>query len=319
MQFFLLRRVLYMIPTLIGATLLVFAIMRVVPGDIAFAFLAGEEGAAAVDPASLEKLREELGLNRPLVVQYLSWLVRIPLGDLGNSMWDKSPIIDELKHRMPITAQIVVMAVFMGFVAGIPLGIISALKQNRWMDYVARVTSILFLAFPTFWLGLLILLVGVRVFSWMPPLGYNLLWVHPADNLLQLFFPSVVIASHQMALIARMTRSTMLEVLREDYIRTARAKGLAESVVIWRHVMKNSMIPVITLVSISVGRLLAGTVVMEHVFSIPGVGSYMLESIINRDYTVVQGLVFFFAATFVAINLFVDVSYGWLDPRISHA
>ncbi len=282
MNSFIIRRAFWTAPTLVGATLLVFTIMRIVPGDIAMAFLAGEEGAAAVDPASLEKLRAELGLNRPLPIQYLDWLKDIPLGSLGDSMWNGQPILEELIHRLPITGQLAVMAVFMGFVMGIPLGLISALNQNSWIDNVARFISISFLAVPNFWLGLLIILAGVRYFTWMPPLGYNLLWVNPSANLVQLFFPSLVIATGQMALIARMTRSTTLEVLREDYVRTARAKGLSERAVIWRHVMKNSMIPVITLVSISLGNLLGGTVVMERVFSIPGVGNFMLESIINR-------------------------------------
>jgi peptide/nickel transport system permease protein len=316
MQYFLLRRVLLMVPTLIGATLLVFAVLRIVPGDIAFAFLAGEEGAAAVDPASLEKLREELGLNRPLPIQYLDWVKNIPQGDLGDSMWNKQPVTQEIIYRFPVTAQIALMAVTMGFMMGIPLGIVSALNRGTWLDNGARFVSISFLAIPNFWLGLMVLLFTVRAFRWMPPLGYNLLWEDPVTNLVQLFFPSLVIGTGQMALIARMTRSTMLEVLREDYVRTARAKGLAERAVIIRHVMRNSMIPVITIVSISFGNLLGGTVVMETVFSVPGIGSYLIEAIIQRDYTVVQALVFFFAVIFVFVNLAVDVSYGWLDPRI---
>ncbi len=319
MQTFLLRRGLVMIPTLIGATLLVFIIMRVVPGDIAYAFLAGEEGAGAIDPASLHKLREELGLLDPLPIQYLKFIGGVAQGDLGTSMWNKAPISEELITRFPITAQLAIMAVFLGFIFGLPLGIVSALKQDTWVDNLARVFGISFLAIPTFWLGLMILLLTVHTWQWMPPLGYHLLWKEPALNLQQLIFPAFVIASHQMAIVARMTRSTMLEVLREDYVRTARAKGLAESTVLVRHVLKNSMIPVITIVSLSIGGLLGGTVVMETVFSIPGIGLYLIQSIIVRDYTVTQALVLFFAATFILINLFVDIAYGWLDPRISQS
>ncbi len=319
MQFFLARRLLLMIPTLIGATMLVFLIMRIVPGDIAFALLAGEQGAAEVDPATLEKLREELGLNRTLVAQYWDWVSGLPLGDLGDSMWNRLPVGDEIWHRFPLTIQIAIMAVAMGFVAGVPLGIMSALKHNTWIDHVSRITAVIFLAFPSFWLGLLILLITVRAFHWMPPLGHHNLWEEPFTNMKQLIFPSLVLASHQMALVARMTRSTMLEVLREDYIRTARAKGLAEPLVIWRHVMKNSMIPVITLVSVSVGRLLAGTVVMETVFTVPGIGSFLIHSITVRDYTATQAVIFLLAGAFVLINLIVDISYGWLDPRISRS
>ncbi|MBI4200967.1 MAG: ABC transporter permease [Chloroflexi bacterium] len=316
MQAFLMRRVLMMIPTILGATLMVFLLMRVVPGDIVYARLAGEQGAASVDPASVAKLRTELGLDRPLLVQYLEWIAGIPLGDLGDSMWNRLPVGEEIWSRFPITVEIAFMAVAMGFVFGVPLGIISALKRGTWMDFASRVFAISFLAFPTFWLGLIILVITVRNFNWMPPLGYHAIWQEPLTNLKQLIFPSLVLASHQMAIVARMSRSTMLEVLGEDYIRTARAKGLAESMVVWRHVMKNSMIPVITIVSVAFGSLLAGAVVMEVVFSVPGVGSYLIQSITVRDYTATQAIVFLLALFFVVINLFVDISYGWLDPRI---
>jgi peptide/nickel transport system permease protein len=306
-----------MIPTLLGATLLVFLIMRVVPGDIAYALLGDEEGGAGADPATIAKLRKELGTDRPLYVQYLTWIAGIPRGDLGNSLWNRLPVSDEVIHRFPITAQLGLMAAVLGFIFGLPLGIVSALKRGTWIDMTSRVFSVFFLAAPTFWLGLMIIMFLQRVFNWMPPLGYNLLWEHPGTNLTQLIFPALVIASHLMAIVARMTRSTMLEVLREDYVRTARAKGLAETTVIIRHVMKNSMIPVITIVALSVGSLLAGAVVMERVFTIPGMGLYLLESITVRDYTAVQALVLVFALIFVVINFLTDLTYGWLDPRIS--
>lgn len=318
MQTFIIRRLLFMIPTLLGATLFVFLLMRVVPGDIAYALLAGEEGAAAVDPASLEKLREELGTNNPLYQQYWDWIKGIPMGDLGNSMWNRLPVADEIMIRMPITGQLAIMSVIIGCVVGIPLGIISALKQDTWIDAVARFFSIFFLALPAFWEGLMILMLTVRVWRWMPPLGRNYLWEDPGANMAQLIFPALIIGFNLMAIVTRMTRSTMLEVLREDYIRTARAKGLANTVVIWRHVLKNSMIPVVTVVSMSVGGLLGGTVVSETVFSIPGIGVHLIEAIRNRDYTTVQALILVFAFIFVFINLLVDIIYGWLDPRISN-
>jgi peptide/nickel transport system permease protein len=292
--------------------------MRVVPGDIAYALLAGEEGAAAVDPASLEKLREELGTNNPLYQQYWDWIKGIPMGDLGNSMWNRLPVADEIMIRMPITGQLAIMSVIIGCLVGIPLGIISALKQDTWIDAIARFFSIFFLALPAFWEGLMILMLTVRVWRWMPPLGRNYLWEDPGANMAQLIFPALIIGFNLMAIVTRMTRSTMLEVLREDYIRTARAKGLANTVVIWRHVLKNSMIPVVTVVSMSVGGLLGGTVVSETVFSIPGIGVHLIEAIRNRDYTTVQALILVFAFIFVFINLLVDIIYGWLDPRISN-
>ena len=318
MQTFIIRRLLFMIPTLLGATLFVFLLMRVVPGDIAYALLAGEEGAAAVDPASLEKLREELGTNNPLYQQYWDWIKGIPMGDLGNSMWNRLPVADEIMIRMPITGQLAIMSVIIGCLVGVPLGIISALKQDTWIDAIARFFSIFFLALPAFWEGLMILMLTVRVWRWMPPLGRNYLWEDPGANMAQLIFPALIIGFNLMAIVTRMTRSTMLEVLREDYIRTARAKGLANSVVIWRHVLKNSMIPVVTVVSMSVGGLLGGTVVSETVFSIPGIGVHLIEAIRNRDYTTVQALILVFAFIFVFINLLVDIIYGWLDPRISN-
>ena len=318
MQTFIIRRLLFMIPTLLGATLFVFLLMRVVPGDIAYALLAGEEGAAAVDPASLEKLREELGTNNPLYQQYWDWIKGIPMGDLGNSMWNRLPVADEIMIRMPITGQLAIMSVIIGCLVGVPLGIISALKQDTWIDAIARFFSIFFLALPAFWEGLMILMLTVRVWRWMPPLGRNYLWEDPGANMAQLIFPALIIGFNLMAIVTRMTRSTMLEVLREDYIRTARAKGLANTVVIWRHVLKNSMIPVVTVVSMSVGGLLGGTVVSETVFSIPGIGFHLIEAIRNRDYTTVQALILVFAFIFVFINLLVDIIYGWLDPRISN-
>ena len=318
MQTFIIIRLLFMIPTLLGATLFVFLLMRVVPGDIAYALLAGEEGAAAVDPASLEKLREELGTNNPLYQQYWDWIKGIPMGDLGNSMWNRLPVADEIMIRMPITGQLAIMSVIIGCLVGVPLGIISALKQDTWIDAIARFFSIFFLALPAFWEGLMILMLTVRVWRWMPPLGRNYLWEDPGANMAQLIFPALIIGFNLMAIVTRMTRSTMLEVLREDYIRTARAKGLANTVVIWRHVLKNSMIPVVTVVSMSVGGLLGGTVVSETVFSIPGIGVHLIEAIRNRDYTTVQALILVFAFIFVFINLLVDIIYGWLDPRISN-
>ena len=240
------------------------------------------------------------------------------MGDLGNSMWNRLPVADEIMIRMPITGQLAIMSVIIGCLVGIPLGIISALKQDTWIDAIARFFSIFFLALPAFCEGLMILMLTVRVWRWMPPLGRNYLWEDPGANMAQLIFPALIIGFNLMAIVTRMTRSTMLEVLREDYIRTARAKGLANTVVIWRHVLKNSMIPVVTVVSMSVGGLLGGTVVSETVFSIPGIGVHLIEAIRNRDYTTVQALILVFAFIFVFINLLVDIIYGWLDPRISN-
>ena len=317
MQRLIVRRLLIAIPTLVGATILVFVVMRVIPGDIAYALLAGEEGAAQVDPAALADLRRELGTDRPLHVQYVDWIAGLLQGSLGDSMLNRLPVAGEIARRLPITLEIALLSVAIGFGAGLPLGIISALRRDTWADLIARIASILFLAIPSFWLGLLILLLTTRLFTWIPPLGYHPLWSSPGTNLVQVLFPSLVIGSHLMAIVARMTRSTMLEVINEDYIRVARAKGFSERQIVLRHALKNSLLPVLTIASLSFGTLLGGAVVMERVFSVPGIGSYLIESITVRDYTAVQALVFIFAAAFIVINLIVDLAHGWLDPRIS--
>ena len=316
MQSLIVRRLLIAIPTLIGATILVFVVMRVIPGDIAYALLAGEEGAAQVDPDALAELRRELGTDRPLHVQYIDWIAGLLQGSLGDSMLNRLPVAGEIARRLPVTLEIALLSVAIGFGAGLPLGIVSALRRDTWADLIARIASILFLAIPSFWLGLLILLLTTRLFGWIPPLGYHPPWSSPAANLVQIAFPSLVIGSHLMAIVSRMTRSTMLEVINEDYIRVARAKGFSERQIVVRHALKNSLLPVLTIVSLSFGTLLGGAVVMERVFSVPGIGSYLIESITVRDYTAVQALVFIFAAAFIVINLAVDLAHGWLDPRI---
>ena len=317
MQSLIVRRLLIAIPTLVGATILVFVVMRVIPGDIAYALLAGEEGAAQVDPDALADLRRELGTDRPLHVQYIDWIAGLLQGSLGDSMLNRLPVAGEIARRLPVTLEIALLSVAIGFGAGLPLGIISALRRDTWTDIISRIVSILFLAIPSFWLGLLILLLTTRLFTWIPPLGYHPLWSSPGTNLVQVLFPSLVIGSHLMAIVARMTRSTMLEVINEDYIRVARAKGFSERQIVLRHALKNSLLPVLTIASLSFGTLLGGAVVMERVFSVPGIGSYLIESITVRDYTAVQALVFIFAAAFIVINLIVDLAHGWLDPRIS--
>ena len=312
------RRVLLAIPTLVVASLVVFGVLRLIPGDVANLILGGNE-AVSVNLISLEVIREELGLNDPLPVQYLKWMWDIVRGNLGDSLISGRSVGGDILYRLPLTLQITLMAFAIGIFLGIPIGIISAIKQNSWTDYMLRFWSIFFLAAPSFWVGLLILLVAVRVFHWSPPMGYNAIWDNPKDNLLQLTWPAMIIGVNMMAFIARMTRSTMLEVIREDYIRTARAKGLGERVVIYRHALKNALIPVVTVAGYYIGYLLGGTVVLELVFSIPGVGLYFLEAIEQRDYTVIQSVVFFLTTVFILLNLLVDLLYGWLDPRVSYS
>ena len=312
------RRLLVAVPALLGATILAFIILRIIPGDVAEMILRGEQGEGAALPYSLEQLREELGLNRPLVGQYAGWLWDMVRGDMGESLLTGRSVGAELLHRFPITAQLALMATFLGVGLGVPLGIFTAVRQDSWGDYLGRLWAIFLLGVPGFWLGLLVLLVGVRYFDWIPPVGYHALWDDPKSNLLQLIFPALILGSHQMALFARMTRSSMLEVLREDFIRTARAKGLREQLVVVRHALRNALVPISTLVFLNLGTLFVGAVVMEAVFSIPGVGLLLLDSLRFRDYTMVQAIIFLAAIAFVLVNLASDLVYGWIDPRIGY-
>ncbi|MBI4338947.1 MAG: ABC transporter permease [Chloroflexi bacterium] len=318
MRNYIARRVLLSIPTLIGATLLCFLILRVIPGDVAEMILEGEGGGLA-QPRSVEILREELGLNRPLHVQYLTWVWNSIRGDFGTSLQTGRSVGGEFALRLPLTIEIALGGLFLGVITGIPLGILSAIKQDSWIDYVGRVMAILFLSIPGFWIGVLVLLIGVRSFNWMPPIGYNPIWANPITNILQFMWPILILGLHQTAIKARLTRSQMLEVMREDYIRTARAKGLAEHVVIWRHTLKNALIPVVTIVFIQLGHVFAGTVILEAVFNVSGMGTLFIEAIRFRDYTIVQGYLFIIAVSFLVFNIIADLVYGWLDPRISYS
>ena len=317
---FFIRRVLLVVPTLLGATFLVFLLMRVVPGDVAYLILLGpgaDVSNVRVDPDELERLREQLGLNRNIAVQYVDWLGNVSRASFGESIATGRPVVDEIGKGLVLSMQIAIMAVAFGVLMGIPLGVASALRPNSIIDLVSRLWSITFLAVPNFWLGLLVLLIAQRSFDWSPPFGRNLLWSNPGDNLSQLVFPALIIGTSLMAIVARISRSSLLEVLGEDYIRTARAKGLSNPVVVVRHGLRNALIPVVTVMSVSFGNLLGGTVVMENIFAVPGLGKLLLDSIEVRNYPVVQGIVFCLAGVFILINLVVDLMYGWLDPRVS--
>ncbi len=320
MQKYIARRVLLMFPTLFILSLLVFGLMRVLPGDVAMMILSAEGGGvAAANEKALQALREELGLTEPLHIQYLSWVWDVLKGDFGRSLLSNKPVVEDLLRRLPITVQLTLMGMGLSLLVGIPIGIISAIKQNSFMDLSLRFIAILLLTAPSFWVGLLVIMVGARWFNWIPPVGYNTLWEHPKENLAQMIWPALILAHGGLATMARMTRSTMLEVLREDYIRTARAKGLQERTVIIRHALKNALIPVVTLAGLTFGTLLGGTVILEFIFGIPGMGSWWIRSILDQDYPVVQSLVLVFGGIFMLVNLGVDLLYGWLDPRIAYS
>ena len=318
MRQYALRRIGLFIPTLILTTLIVFVLFFLVPGDAAMVILTGEEGAGAVTDEDIARMRHELGLDRPIHVQYGSWIWGILRGDLGTSIWYQTPVIDELKDKFVVTVELSIFGIAMAFVMAVPLGIISAVKQDSWPDYVSRIVSLVGIALPTFWLSILIVYFLAYTFNWLPPLGYASLWEDPWLNLEQLFFPALAIAFHDLAFTARVTRSSMLEVLREDYMRTARAKGLKEMAVVGRHALKNAILPVVTVSGYQFARALGGVIIVETIFVVPGLGRFVIESILHRDFVVLQAVIVLTAAVVLTLNLVIDLLYGVLDPRIRY-
>jgi peptide/nickel transport system permease protein len=319
---YLVKRLLLTIPTLLGAALLVFVLMRLIPGDICTLKMGA--GGGTIDPRAVATCRANLGLDRSMPVQFLDFVWGFFRLDLGVSMWSGKPIIDEIGLRFQLSLQVALMATLIAILISIPLGTISALKQDTWIDYVVRVFSIGGVAIPNFWFGIMII-VGILGVShalfgkaWMPPITYVPIWVDPVHNLSMLIWPALAIGYRYSAVAMRMTRSTMLEVLREDYVRTARAKGLLEHVIVNRHALKNALLPVVTIIGIEFAFLMGGLVVTEQVFNLNGVGKLFVLAVLNNDYTMTQALVMLVVVIFVLTNLFVDVLYAWLDPRIRY-
>jgi peptide/nickel transport system permease protein len=311
---FVVKRLLLMIPTLIGVAVLIFFMMRVVPGDLVELRFAGESAFAQKEQLDIE--RKRLGLDQSLWKQFVTWFGGILRFDFGVSMWTGSPIADEIKLRFALSLQVAVMATVIAVLLAIPLGVIAALKQDTWVDYAVRVFSIAGLATPSFWLGILFILLLLTVFRWLPPMVYTPFWVNPWQNLLQLIWPALAVGYRYSAVATRMTRSAMLEVLQEDYIRTARAKGLWQKLILSRHALKNAMLPVLTVIALEFAFLMGGLVVTEQVFNLNGLGLLFVEAIAHRDYTLTQALVLLVAFVFIFVNFLVDLTYGWIDPRI---
>jgi peptide/nickel transport system permease protein len=313
------RRVLLFVPTLLVATILVFALFWIVPGDPALTILAGGEGdSGSVSPEQLQQLRRTLGLDRPVYVQYASWLGNALRGDLGTSLWYKTPVWNQLKDRFLVSMELAVMAIVLAFCAAVPLGVVSAVKQDTGFDYLSRIFSSVGIALPTFWLGILVVYALASLFEWLPPLGYATVWEDPLLNLQQLILPALTLAFTDLAFAARVTRSSMLEVMREDYLRTARAKGLVERLVVWRHALKNALLPVLTVSGYQFARLLGGVIIVESIFVVPGLGTLLIDSIVHRDFIVLQAIVLLIAAVVLTLNLVIDLSYGVLDPRVRY-
>jgi peptide/nickel transport system permease protein len=317
---YIVNRVLLLIPTLIGAAALVFVLMRLIPGDICVVRLSS--GGGSVDPRAVAVCHAELGLDRPLILQFLDFVWGFLRLDFGISMWSGKPVAEEIAARLPISLEIAVVATVVAILIAIPLGTVSALKQNSWIDHVVRTVAIAGIATPSFWLGIVSILVVLDVSHallgapWMPPIDYVPFWQDPLRNLSMVILPALTVGYRYSAVTMRMTRSAMLEVLREDYIRTARAKGLLERLIINRHALKNALLPVVTLIGIEFAFLIGGLVVTEQVFNLNGVGRLFVLAVQNQDYTLTQALVMLTVAIFVFTNLAVDLLYAWLDPRI---
>ncbi|GBD11125.1 Dipeptide transport system permease protein DppB [bacterium HR23] len=314
MSGYLVRRLLVAVPTLFGMSILIFVLLRLAPGNIADIVF---QSAGYVDPQARAALEKELGLDKPIIVQYGNWIRALFQGDLGKSYFFDRPAWDIIKPRIPVTLQLAIMAMVISVLIAIPTGIISAVRQDSALDYALRVFSIAGLSMPAFWLGLLIILALVRV-GQLPEMLYVSPFQDFGANMKQFIFPALAVGYRSSALIMRITRSSMLEVMREDYIRTAWAKGLRERVVIYRHALRNAILPVVTVIGIEFAFLIGGLVVTEQVFNLPGVARYLVDAIRQRDYPIVQSLVMFIASIVVLANLAVDILYGWLDPRVRY-
>ncbi|HUM17793.1 MAG TPA: ABC transporter permease [Candidatus Nitrosotalea sp.] len=317
MRTYLAKRLLLIVPTLFGVAAVVFLIMRVIPGDVTLLILGGDQ-TGRIDPQQLAAMRHQLGLDQPLAVQFGTWLWGVLRLDFGTSLWTGQPVIEEVLIRLPLSLEVAILATIVSVLLAIPLGMLAAVRQDTWVDYVIRVGSIGGQAIPSFWVGILVILFLVIYFGWGPPLEFTPPWVDPWANFQQLIWPVVTVGYRYAAVTTRMTRSTVLEVLREDYIRTAWAKGLRERAVVIRHALKNAMLPVITLVGTEFAFLIGGLVVTETVFTLNGVGRFVVDAVAHRDYPVVQALVFLIALCFVIVNLLIDLTYAWLDPRIRY-
>ena len=316
MQQYVVRRLLAIIPLMIGVSIVIFFVMRVLPGDVAAVIASRGSPDTAPTQQEIEAVRFALDLDRNIFLQYGDWVWDALRFDFGESYFTGNSVRDDIIRKLPVTIELGLLSILIAWIIALPVGIISAVKQDSVWDYAGRIFSISGLAVPTFWAGILTILILSRFTSWLPPLGYREFFEDPRVNLLQLIFPALALGWTLSATAARMTRSSMLEVLREDYVRTARSKGLRETVVILRHALRNALIPVITLAGFMISLVIGGTVVIESIFSLPGMGLYLVQAIGIRDFPIIQGVVLLIAFAFAIVNLVVDLAYGFIDPRI---
>lgn len=314
MTYYIARRLTLVIPTIVLASLLIFVLMRTIPGDPASLQIGDEAGREQV-----EALRRQLGLDKPVYQQYFTWAWGVVRGDLGNSLRSQQPVRDDLLRAVPVSAELAIGGIVVAIATALPLGTLAATHRGRHIDYVARIIAVAGLSVPSFVFGTLVVLFLALWAGWLPPVGYVAVYNDPWVNFQQFVFPALVVGYRSSALTTRMVRSSLLEVLNQDYVRTAVAKGLDQRVVVVRHALRNSLIPVVTLVGSQVGALLAGAVVTETIFSLPGVGRLFINAVSDRDYTMVQAILLFVALVVTTANLVVDLAYGLLDPRIRYS
>jgi peptide/nickel transport system permease protein len=315
MRRYIVGRLLLMIPTLVGVAILTFVIMRAVPGDIVALKYAG----SPVPQSVIDEERHLLGLDKPMWEQFVVWMGDIARFDLGTSLWTGHSVVDEIQVRFPLSLELAFLATLLAIALALPLGVIAAVRQDSWVDYAIRVFSIGGLAMPSFWIGILMILTTLTLWGWAPPLTFTPFTEDPIANLAQLILPAIAVGYRYSAVSLRMTRSTVLEVLREDYVRTARAKGLRETLVVMRHALRNALLPVVTVISLEFAFLIGGLVVTEQVFNLNGIGKLLVDAVAHRDYTLIQAIVLLLAAVFVLINFLVDMVYVVLDPRIRYS
>ena len=310
---YVVRRLLGALPILLGVSVLVFALLHLIPGDPVLAMLGNE-----ADPRAVRALRQELGLDRPLPVQYVEWLGRVLRGNLSRSIQTREPVARLILERFPATLELAAAALLLGIPGGVVAGVVSARRRDRPADYLVTSLALFGISMPNFWLGILLILVLSLYQGWLPPGGHVGLTVDPLGNLRYLVMPAIVLAVQIAGVVTRMVRSSVLEVLAQDYVRTARGKGLGERPVFYRHALKNALIPVTTVVGLQLGALLGGAVITETIFSWPGIGKFLVDAIFSRDFPIVQGIVLLVTVFFILANLAVDVAYVYLDPRVKY-
>jgi peptide/nickel transport system permease protein len=313
---YVVKRVLLTIPTLLGVAVLVFFMLRVVPGDVVEVKLRGDGGS--VSQQTIDAERKRLGLDKPLMTQFGQWMVGVATFNYGISMWTERPVMEEIRLRLELSMQVAIMATLIAVLIAIPLGTAAALFRDTWIDYTVRIVTIGGLSIPSFWFGMLIMLTLLAFFNWLPPITFTPIYVDPVKNLTQLIWPALAVGYRYCAVVARMIRSSLLEVLNEDYIRTARAKGVYERLVVSRHALRNALLPAITVIGLEFTFLIGGLVVTEQVFNLNGIGQLFVQSVSRNDFTLIQGMVMLIAAFYVFVNLAIDLLYAVFDPRIRY-